>query len=108
MTVASPTIGRLQALEQLYAQGYQDNVVDLTLRKLVERQVQQDEAQLAALHRDLLRFEQQYGVSSSDFFARYQAGQTGDDEDAFEWNVTYKMYTRLAKVVETLRGQLRG
>lgn len=107
MTIASPTIGRLRALEQLYAQGYQDSVVDLTLRKLIERQVQQDEAQLADLRKDLLRFEQRYGISSSDFLARYQAGQTGDDEDAFEWSVMYKMYIRLATAVETLRGQLR-
>lgn len=107
MTVASLTIGRLQALEQIYTQGYQDNVVDLTLRKLIERQVQQDETQLAELQRDLLRFEQRYGVSSSDFYARYQAGQVGDDMDAFEWNVAFKMYSRLAKAVETLRGQLQ-
>lgn len=107
MTVASPTIGRLQALAQIYTQGYQDSVVDLTLRKLIERQVQQDEAQLADLLRDLLRFEQRYGISSSDFHTQYQAGQAGDDLDAFEWNVTFKMYGRLAKAVETLRGQLR-
>ena len=107
MTVASPTIGRLQALEQLYTQGYQDSVVDLTLRKLLERQVQQDEAQLVDLRRDLLHFEERYGISSSDFYARYQAGQAGDDLDAFEWNVAFKMYSRLAKAIETLRGQLR-
>jgi len=107
MTVASPTIGRLQALEQLYTQGYQDNVIDLTLRKLLERQVQQDEAQLANLRSDLQRFEQRYGMTSSDFYARYQAGQTGDDLDAFEWNVTYKMYTRLTTSVEVLNSQLR-
>ncbi|MBM4457051.1 MAG: hypothetical protein FJ011_04670 [Chloroflexi bacterium] len=107
MTVASPTVERLQALEQLYAQGYRDSVVDLTLRKLLERQVQQDEAQLAYLRSELLRFEQQYGIASSDFYARYQAGQAGDDLDAFEWNVTYKMYARLTKAVEALSGQLR-
>jgi hypothetical protein len=107
MTVASPTIGRLQALEQLYIQGYQDSVVDLTLRKLIERQVQQDETQLAELRRDLQRFEQRYGITSNDFYARYQAGQVSDDMDAFEWNVAFKMYSRLVKAVETLRGQLR-
>jgi hypothetical protein len=107
MTVASPTIGRLQTLERLYTQGYQDDVVDLTLRKLLERQIQQDETQLASLRGDLLRFEQRYRMSSGDFYARYQAGQMGDDLDVFEWNVIYKMFTRLAAAVETLRGQLR-
>ncbi len=107
MTVASPTIGRLQALEQLYTQGYQDSVVDLTLRKLLERQVQKDKAQLANLQSELLHFERRYGIASNEFYARYQAGQAGDDLDAFEWNVTYKMYTRLEKAVEVLSGQLR-
>jgi hypothetical protein len=46
-------------------------------------------------------------MTSADFFARYQAGQAGDDMDAFEWNVTYKMYSHLAEAVDALRLQLR-
>jgi len=107
MAVASATLRQLQALEQLYRQGYQDDVVDLTLRKLLERQVRQDEAQLAELRADLTRFEQRYGLASADFFASYQAGQMGDDMDVFEWNVLYKMYTRLAGAVDILRAQLQ-
>ena len=107
MGLMSPTIGRLQALERLYMQGYQDEVVDLTLRKLLERQVQKDATQLAELRAELVRFEERYSMTSADFFARYQAGQAGDDMDAFEWNVTYKMYSHLAEAVDTLRVQLR-
>ncbi len=107
MGLISPTIGRLQTLERLYTQGYQDEVVDLTLRKLLERQVQKDTTQLAELRADLVRFEQRYGMASADFFTRYQAGQTSDDMDAFEWNVMYKMATRLAGAVDILRAQLQ-
>jgi hypothetical protein len=107
MAVATATLGRLRVLERLYAQGYTDEVVDLTVRKLVEHQVQKDEAQLAALREDLAHFEQRYGMTSADFFARYQAGQMGDDADVFEWNALYKMHTRLADAVKSLRGQLR-
>jgi hypothetical protein len=104
--VAAP-LGRLRALERLYAQGYTDEVVDLTGRKPVEHQIQKDEAQLADLGEELARFEQRYGMSSADFFARYQAGQMGDDADVFEWNALYKMHTRLADAVNSLRSQLR-
>lgn len=61
---------------------------------------------LAGLREDLTRFEQRYGMSSADFFARYQSGQMGDDADAFEWNALYKMHGRLTDAVKNLRGQL--
>ena len=107
MAAVATTLGRLRVLERLYAQGYTDEVVDLTVRKLVEHQIQKDEAQLAGLSEDLARFEQRYGMNSADFFARYQAGQMGDDADVFEWNALYKMHTRLADALKSLRSQLR-
>jgi hypothetical protein len=107
MAAVATTLGRLRALERLYAQGYTDEVVDLTVRKLVEHQIQKDEAQLADLSDELTRFEQRYGMNSADFFARYQAGQMGDDADVFEWNALYKMHARLADAVKSLRSQLR-
>jgi hypothetical protein len=106
MTVVG-TLGRLRALERLYAQGHTDEVVDLTVRKLLEHQIQKDEAQLAELHEDLANFEGRYAMTSADFHTRYQAGQMGDDADVFEWNALYKMQSRLADAVNTLRGQLR-
>ena len=55
MAAVATTLGRLRALERLYAHGYADEVVDLTVRKLLEHQVQKDEAQMAALRADLTR-----------------------------------------------------
>lgn len=107
MAAVATTLGRLRALERLYSQGYADEVVDLTVRKLLERQVQKDEAQLASLREDLARFEQRYGMTSADFFTRYRAGQMGDDAEVFEWKALYKMHSRLADAVKSLRGQLR-
>ena len=107
MAAVATTLGRLRVLERLYAQGYTDEVVDLTVRKLLEHQVQKDEAQLAGLREDLARFEQRYAITSADFFARYQAGQMGDDADVFEWNVLYRLHARLADAAKSLRSQLR-
>ncbi len=80
---------------------------DFTVRKLLEHQVQKDETQLADLSDDLARFEQRYGMTSAEFAARYQAGQMGDDADVFEWHALYRMHTRLADAVKSLRDQLR-
>ena len=107
MSAVATTLGRLRVLERLYAQGNTNEVVNITVRMLVEHQVQKDEAQLAALAEDLARFERRYAMTSAVFFARYQAGQMGDDADVFEWNALYKMHAQLAAAVKSLRGQLR-
>ncbi len=75
MTAAAGTLGRLRALERLYAHGYADEVVDLTVRKLLEHQIQKDEAQLAELREDLARFEGRYAMTSADFFRAIKPGR---------------------------------
>jgi hypothetical protein len=77
------------------------------IKPLTTTRLQKDEAQLAELHEDLAHFEGRYAMTSADFHTRYQAGQMGDDADVFEWNALYKMQSRLADAVNTLRGQLR-
>ena len=54
---SSATLRRLRTLERLYEQGYQNVVVDLTMRKLLERQVQEDREQLDELRAELAGFE---------------------------------------------------
>ncbi len=43
------------------------------------------QAQLDAVQADLAEFEDQYGMTSDDFYRRYQAGQTDDRMDFVEW-----------------------
>lgn len=103
--INSVTLQRLRLLEQLYEDGYQDEVVDLTVGKLVDRQIQKDESQLALLIADLQTFERQYGKKSADFVADYRAGKAGDSADAFEWQALYKMYVRLTEHLNLLKAQ---
>jgi hypothetical protein len=100
------TLQRLRTLEHLYEQGFQDDVIDLTIQKLLEHQVQQDKAQLNQLKLELTKFEQQFGLSSEDFMQQYQAGQMGDDIDVFEWHVLYKMYARLREQLAVFQDNL--
>ncbi|CAN5683571.1 hypothetical protein BH10CHL1_BH10CHL1_37450 [soil metagenome] len=105
--VGVSTLQRLRALQRLYEQGYQDDVVDLAVYKLLEHQVQKDQTQLTELANQLTVYEQRFGMSSEQFYEKYQAGQQGDDEDSFEWQVLYQMYTRLRHELETLQGSFQ-
>jgi hypothetical protein len=103
--INTTTLQRLRALEHLYEQGYQDEVVDRTVFKLLERQIHKDEVQLHELGVELAKFEQQFGIPSAQFAAKYQAGEMGDDVDGFEWHVFYKMYLRLRNQLQILKGE---
>lgn len=97
------TLQRLRALERLYQQGYQDDVVDRTVSKLVEHQIHKDEAQLRELASAIMKFEEQFGMRSQDFEEKYQAGAVGDDLDVFEWHVFFQMYLRLQQQLQILK-----
>jgi hypothetical protein len=58
------------------------------------------QAQLDAVQVDLAEFEGQYGMTSDDFFRRYQTGQTDDRMDFVEW-------ASLAQMANKLRQRLR-
>lgn len=55
---------------------------------------------LTALIRSLVAYEQQYQMSSSDFFARYQRGEMGDTADVIEWAGDYQHYLQLKAELE--------
>ena len=100
------TLQRLRALEHLYEQGYQDEVVDLTVHKLLEHQVQKEEIQLDELVDELTKYEQRFRMASDVFEQKYQQGAMGDDADIFEWHVLYTMHQRLQSELEFLKAQL--
>lgn len=103
---ADVTLRRLRTLEQLYEQGYHNTVVDLTVRKLLEHQVEVDKEQLGEFQAELARFETQFGMSSAEFYTRYQAGEMGDSTEAFEWQILYQMADRLSTDIELLNREI--
>ncbi len=58
------------------------------------------EASLAQLQADLAELEKRYGLSSTEFYRQYQAGQTDDRLDYTEW-------AALIQMVNNLRERLR-
>jgi len=102
MTLAPADL--LHNLKYLYEQGFRDAVTDMALYKIVESQATRDMVTLRDLERDLHELEQQYQLSSEDFFQRWQAGQMPDTADFMDWNALYQMALEVRERRKLLRG----
>ncbi len=96
----------IRRMEQLYVAGFQGAFLDNALRKVIDRQIARDEADLKRVEQAMARFEHQYGLSSDEFWQRFQAGQMDDTADFMEWNVFCKMHQRLISRLRILRGDV--
>jgi len=92
MQAQGKTIGRLHLLESLYRQGYQSDVIDHSIDKLLMLERASAQHSLADLEERLRAYEGQYYMSSPDFYQRFRAGQLGDDIEFVEWSVFYEMH----------------
>jgi len=101
-SASAQTLDNLQAL---YAAGYQDSFFDHALRKLVERQIAQDEARLQRVDAELAAFEREFSISSEEFWKRYRSGNLADSAEYMEWNVFCKMRERIQARLDILRGE---
>ena len=64
-----------------------------------------DEEDLQRVSKELVQFEQQYGLSSEEFWKRFKAGQMADSADFMEWNAFCKMRQRILDRLNILRGE---
>jgi hypothetical protein len=96
------TLTKLQVITGLYRRGYQSDVIDRTLDKLLAMERDQAQRELTGLEKRLREFETQYRMSSDDFFQRFQRGELGDSADFFEWSACYDMCRSVHDRLETL------
>lgn len=54
---------------------------------------------LLSLERDMAQFEQTHGLTSSEFFHRYQAGTMGDAIEYVRWAGRYRLYKNLKEMI---------
>jgi hypothetical protein len=104
MTISTP-LETLRNLEQLYKRGFRDEVTDAALLKIASSQAARDEAVLRDLERDLSELEQQYQMTSEEFFQGWTAGQMADTADFMDWNALYQMAQEVRERLELLRGK---
>lgn len=83
----------------------EDRGLELTLDKVVAREMSRLAAQQRRLRAQLTEFERRYGLSSRDFYDRFEQGEMGDDADFVEWSATYEMVENLNTRLAVLRGR---
>ena len=104
MAISNP-LDALRNLEQLYERGFRDSITDVALLRLTSSQAARDEVVLRDLERDLSELEQQYEMSSEEFFQRWQAGEMADTADFMDWNALYQMAREVRERLDLLRGE---
>lgn len=99
---------RLRTLAQLYQQGQTSDLMERTLDKLLVYEADVCRVQLGQLQSDLAEFEQRYGLSSAEFYHRFQAGQTDDRMDYVEWASLVQMVNNLRERLHLLTGKVES
>lgn len=102
MTIQTSTLDKLKNLEALYRQGYQSDIIDRALEKLIALESGRIRRELDGLRADLSIFEQEHQMSSEDFHTRFHAGELGDAPDFFEWSALYDMAKFLRNRLKSL------
>jgi len=81
----------LEKLDLLKESYTDDDELDRVLEKLLNVVLNQHRLRLERYERDLRDFERSFSMDSADFFARFEAGELGDDTDFFEWAGLYEL-----------------
>lgn len=102
MSQTDSTLSKLNAIEILYRQGYQSEVIDRAMDKLIAMERHRAQQELTDLEGRLRDFEARYHMSSEDFQTRFQMGELGDEADFFEWSAFYDMRQAVRERLKSL------
>ncbi|HQE91825.1 MAG TPA: hypothetical protein PLH19_03970 [Anaerolineae bacterium] len=91
MNVQAATLGKIQILEALYRRGYQSQIIEHTVDKLIVLEQERTQRELANLDSRLQAFETGFDMSSEEFYRRYEAGKLGDSAEFMEWASFFDM-----------------
>ncbi len=101
--MATKTMNKLEALKEAYAD---EPELERVLGKLLDAALSQHRLRLERFERDLMKFEQRYGMKSSEFYNRFKSGDLGDAMDFFEWLGIYELYGELLKKIRRMEAAL--
>jgi hypothetical protein len=76
--------------------------LNLVLDKLLNVISEQHRSLLKRYQADLQDFEARYGMSSTEFYHKFEQGELGDAMDFFEWAGLYELKQNLVEKIERL------
>jgi hypothetical protein len=98
----------LEKLDLLRESYTDEEELDRVLEKLLNVVLNQHRLRLERYERDLRDFEKSFGMDSADFYARFEAGELGDDTDFFEWSGLCELRRDLLDVIARDRSSERA
>lgn len=98
------TLEKVRHLENYLQKGQQINylLIDKTLQKLFNSEKNKLEKKLSVLKIDLQNFENQYKMSSTDFYCKFINGEMNDDTDFMDWASTYEISVEITNNINLL------
>jgi hypothetical protein len=105
MNTETATLGKIHILETLYRRGYQSQVIERTVDKLITIEQERTQRELTDLDSRLRTFEASFHMPSDEFYRRYEAGELGDSAEFMEWASLYDMYAAARQRLQWLMGK---
>jgi hypothetical protein len=98
----------VKMVEKAIAPLATEQELTIALREIepVARQLLSYYDDLKHLSEEMGEFEEQYGLSSGDFYTKWKNGQLGDETDFFEWFAYCNTYRRLVEKIHQLGKEL--
>lgn len=101
--MATTTLSKLEALKEAYIDEAE---LESVLGKLLDIALNRHRLRLERYKRDLLEFEQRYGMESSAFYQQFESGELGDAMDFFEWAGVYELREELLDKIRRMEEAL--
>ena len=98
---------QLKIIETLYQQGNVDTAIEQTINKIITQELENARHSQVELIADLQQFENQYQMSSAEFYQRLHTGELGDDVDFVEWNAFCEMKKSLDRRIDLLESSTK-
>lgn len=105
MNAEITTLGKLHILEALYRRGYQSQVIESVVDKLISLERERTQRELLELESRLRDFEVIHHLSSEEFYSRYEAGELEDSAEFMEWASFYDMHAATRQRLDWLVGK---
>ncbi|NOX48493.1 MAG: hypothetical protein GXO89_16105 [Chlorobi bacterium] len=100
------TVNKIKRLEKFVThKGTEDQVLDITINKILHREIIKLQAQIEIFDLELNQFEKKHNMGSMYFKKQFESGKLGDDMDFIEWISTIEMKKKAKEYISNLQGE---